>query len=216
MTSSNLFGFKWHYVSFWWLIIYLLIAYAMNQFVLTDSVYYSSFADKLTSERLDSFIKTAKKFQWVSYAVLPVSLLLKWLTVAGIIFAGALFFGENVSFEKCFRIVILAELAFILAETIRLAYFLLHAPDTLFNFQNFYPLSVEQLLGVKSVPPFAVYPLQQLNFFELLYWLLLALGMSTFTKTTFGHSLKIVAVSYGFALLLLVLVIMFIQVQFAA
>lgn len=86
---------------------------------------------------------------------------------------------------------------------------------TLEDLQYFYPLSALNIVGYKGLESWFIYPLQVLNLFELAYWLLLAyfIGKLAFTEKDKGKPMdlgfKIVASSYGSALLLWVVVVMF-------
>jgi hypothetical protein len=71
------------------------------------------------------------------------------------------------------------------------------------------------LFNPGKIPKYLVYPLQQFNVFEAVYWLLIAGGIRAFTQKSFAQSLKITAASYGIAMLIWCLVIVFIQLQFS-
>ncbi|HEX8461729.1 MAG TPA: hypothetical protein VF623_09875, partial [Segetibacter sp.] len=86
--------------------------------------------------------------------------------------------------------------------------------ETAQDIQFFYPLSLTQLLNLTQFPSYLIYPLQQLNLFELAYWLLIAAGIKAHTEKTFKQSLKVVTSSYGVALGIWILFVVFIQLQF--
>jgi hypothetical protein len=92
---------------------------------------------------------------------------------------------------------------------------------TLEDLQYFYPLSALNIVGYKGLDAWLIYPLQVLNLFELAYWLLLSyfVGMLAFIEKYKGKPMdlgfKIVASSYGSALLLWVVVVMFFTLNYS-
>jgi len=76
-------------------------------------------------------------------------------------------------------------------------------------------------VGYQGLEPWFIYPLQVLNLFELAYWFVLAyfIGKLAFTEKDKGKpmdlGLKIVASSYGSALLLWVVVVMFFTLNYS-
>ena len=92
---------------------------------------------------------------------------------------------------------------------------------TLEDLQYFYPLSALNIVGYQGLESWFIYPLQVLNLFELAYWLLLAyfIGKLAFTEKDKGKPMdlgfKIVASSYGSALLLWVVVVMFFTLNYS-
>ena len=92
---------------------------------------------------------------------------------------------------------------------------------TLEDLQYFYPLSTLNIVGYKGLEAWFIYPLQVLNLFEFAYWLLLSyfVGKLAFTEKDKGKPMdlgfKIVASSYGSALLLWVVVVMFFTLNYS-
>ena len=216
MNLTSFYDFKWWQLSVVFAGIYLALAYITNNFVLTDSFYYSSFSTQLSSDRIDGIIHLTKRLNWISYVAMPVFLSLKWSIVAAIIYAGMFLFNQNITFKYCLKIITLAELVPIIVTLLKLAYFFIYPPSNLQDIQGFYPLSLTAFFSHNKLPSYLVYPLQQFNLFEAVYWLFIAAGIQSFTQNTFGYSLKIVASSYGIALCVWVLIVMFIQLQFGA
>lgn len=213
MNLNSYYDFKWWQLFLVIAGIYLSLAYMINNFVLTDSFYYSDFSSQLNSESINKIIELNKKFQWISYLLFPILLLVKWIVIAGIIFAGVFLFNQNISYKDCFKIVVLAELVLVVVSLIKVVHFLVYEPANVQEVQSFYPLSIIELLNSKQLPSYLIYPLQQLNLFEFIYWLLIAAGIKTFAKKPFGYSLKIVVSSYGLALGICVICVVFIQLQ---
>lgn len=211
-----MYSFKPAYPFVAFIFLYLSITYLTNLFVLTDSFYYSSFQDRLSAEGINNLISSLKRFQWVGYLLIPVVIFLKLLVISAVIYAGVVIFDQKILFKECLRIVMVAECVPLLAALIKFGYFLISGPSTVQEMQVFYPLSVLNILHPRQLPSYLIYPLQQLNLFEIIYWLLIAVGIRTFIKKSFGYSLKIVVSSYGVALSVWVLFVVFINLQFGS
>jgi hypothetical protein len=70
-------------------------------------------------------------------------------------------------------------------------------------------------VGYKGLEAWFVYPFQVLNLFEIAYWLLLAYLLGKALQTHTDEGLKIVAASYGSALLLWVVAVMFFVLNYS-
>jgi hypothetical protein len=211
--KKDIYHFKWLHLFIIYALLYGCINWLTNTAIYTDAFYYSSFGNQLKTERVTDIIGMVRKSQAWSYILLPLILILKWLLIAGIIHAGLIFFNQKISFADCYKVTMIAELATLAGACIKLIHFLIYKPQSSQEFQFFYPLSVTRFLNQSQVPTYLIYPLQQLNFIEIVYWLLITLGIKVHIQKTFSQSFKITASSYGVALAVWVLSIMFIQLQ---
>jgi hypothetical protein len=66
-----------------------------------------------------------------------------------------------------------------------------------------------------DVPTWLMYPLSILNVFEVVFWLLLTLGMSRLLNRSFKASLGFIATTYGLGLLMWMVFIIFLQLNFS-
>lgn len=213
--SKDIYKFKWGYLFLVYAILYTAITFLMNSLVFTDSFYYSVLGEQLSSDRIAGILKINHTYSWIGYFVSPLLLLLKLAIIGGVVFSGIFMFDKEVSYKKVFRVVMIAELACIVATICKLAYFLTWPPQSLDDITRFYPMAITQLFHVNSLPIYFVYPLQQLNLFEVVYWLLIASGISVYANESFLKGLKMTAFSYGVALALWIVVVVFVQLQFS-
>ncbi|MEO8852729.1 MAG: hypothetical protein ABI359_03065 [Ginsengibacter sp.] len=212
--KDNIYDFK-----FWqlWTVIallYLIFSILSNTYIFTNNFYYKSFSDKFTIERIAEMISFQRKFQNIGYLLISVVLLIKVSLIAGVIFMGTFLISQNISYQNCLKIALIAELVSFIGVLIRTAWLLIHRPDTAQAIQYFSPFSISQLFNIDKIPKYLIYPLQLFNIFELAYWLVLAFGIMTFSEMKFPKSIKVVAGSYGVALFIWTVFIVFIQVQF--
>ncbi len=193
----------------------ILIAYISSTILITEELYINQFGEQLTYEQIRSLIDMQYKYQWYAYPVIPLIYLIKLFVITLVLMAGAIFYNVKIGFKKLFQIVLIAEFLFLIPSFIKLLWFLFVETDyELIDMQSFFPLSVINLLDVQSLPKWLLYPLQQLNVFELLYWIILAYGLSLVTGERMWRMTGLVASSYGLGLVVWIVFITFISVNF--
>ena len=188
-----------------------------------DKLLYNSLAEKLTEEQIQNFLSLQKDWYWLEYFFIPIYILLKSSFIAVVLNIGIFFFSKiEITFKRIWICVIKAEFLFLLVPILKIVWFCFFETSyTLEDLQYFYPLSALNIVGYKGLDSWFVYPLQVLNLFELAYWLLLAyfIGKLAFTEKDKGKPMdlgfKIVASSYGSALLLWVVVVMFFTLNYS-
>ena len=156
--------------------------------------------------------------------ILQKNLILIKVTLVGcILYIGTFFYSKaKVTFKQLFDAVIKAEFVFLLVSILKIVWFYFFQTNyTLEDLQYFYPLSALNIVGYQGLESWFIYPLQVLNLFELAYCLLLSyfVGKLAFTEKDKGKPMdlgfKIVASSYGSALLLWVVVVMFFTLNYS-
>jgi len=190
---------------------HFLLSYVSNNILGVDALLYNSIAEQLSSEQVIKVLEFKEKWRFVSYIILPILLLLKISILAGILDVGCFFLSKEIKYKKIFNIVVRAEFIFLLVIVFKTAWFYFFQADyNLDDLQYFYPLSALNIISYDSVQPWFVYPLQVLNAFEIIYWIVLAILLEkamNIKKSNLG--IKIVASSYGPALLIWVVAVMF-------
>ncbi|HEX8462243.1 MAG TPA: hypothetical protein VF623_12470, partial [Segetibacter sp.] len=126
MISISTYNFESRLLFLIYFILYTSINWLTNSSVLTDAYYYSALGNQLSIERITSILDMMRKLQWIGYVALPLFLLLKWFLVSSIIYIGLFLFDKNVSFNSCFKIIMVAELTLVVAALIKLIYFLIY------------------------------------------------------------------------------------------
>ena len=182
---------------------------------MNDIYFYSLFAQKYDLNKIEEIILLTRKYEWISYLISPIFLIIKWGMTCTIIYIGIKLLELDISFENCFKIVLIAEIIPIISAIARTLYFYIYPPNNLEILQNFNPLGVSIFLKNNSIPKYLLYPIQQLNLFEVGYWLLLAYGIKSLGNVDFKKALKITSISYGVGLLIWCIFIIFLQLQFS-
>ena len=188
-----------------------------------EELFYNSLLTKFSTDQIDKVLNFQKKWQWLSYPFIPLLLLIKITLISSVLYIGTFFYSKaKVTFKQLFNAVVKAEFVFLGVGVLKIIWFYFFQTNyTLEDLQYFYPLSALNIVGYQGLESWFIYPLQVLNLFELAYWLLLSyfIGKLAFTEKDKGKPMdlgfKIVASSYGSALLLWVVVVMFFTLNYS-
>lgn len=193
----------------------LLASETANKILNFKELYYNSLAERFTSQQITKIFESQDKWQWVSYAIVPIIVFIKTNLIASVLYMGVFFFSKTpITFKQLWGFVLTAEFVFLLVPVFKILWFYFFQTNyNLEDIQYFYPFSALNIVGYKSLEPWFVYPFQTLNLFELAYWLILAYFIGKAAQITMDNSLKIVAYSYGSSLLLWVVTVMFITLN---
>ncbi|TAE31991.1 MAG: hypothetical protein EAZ91_05930 [Cytophagales bacterium] len=191
-----------------------LLASLANWLLVSDTLYFNAYAEQLSYEQIQGLLQQGERYQWIGYVLVPVVYLLK-LTLVGSCLSLCLYLWRGqFQFGACFRVAAVAETVFWLSALGKVLWFLLVQTDyNLQDLQYFFPLSALNLFDHQTLDPWLVYPLQLLNVFEMLYWLMLAYGLVSVAGVSFERGIGMVASSYGAGLLLWVVLVMFLTVS---
>jgi hypothetical protein len=202
---------------FFFLIIYtIVLGLVLEEFLNINKLAMSTIAEQLTKEQLTKVLELNERWKWLSYGVIPIILLIKTHLIATVINIGSYFYDYEISYSKVYNIVLKSEFIFLLAIFAKGARFYLYQPDfTILDFQNFYPLSMLNIVDYKSLDPWMIYPFQTLNLFEVGYVLLLTFFMKKALNIKFLDSFLLIAISYGTSLLLWITTVMFIILNYS-
>jgi hypothetical protein len=207
----------WTSLYFLLVISIILITEITNKILDINGLLSNSLAEQLTNQQINDFFEFQNKWQWVGYLIVPIVLLIKTSLIASVLYMGTFFFSKTtVTFKQLWGFVITAEFVFLLIPIFKIIWFYFF--QTIYNLEDiqyFYPLSALNIVGYRGLEPWLIYPFQILNLFEVAYWLLLAYFIGKITETNMDRGLKIVASSYGSALLLWVVVIMFFTLNYS-
>lgn len=194
--------------------LYILSAFISNEYILTSDIYQKSFSNELTIDQIHKMITFKESYGWVAYLFNVLVLTIKLNFAAFCLFIGLFFTGKKIAYKKILKVVLLAEFVFVLYAGLRLFLIFINEFNTLQEIQHFIPLSLYSIFYGNGIPEWLIYPLSIMNVAELVYWFLLALGLTLILKTHYLKNLKTVLTSYGTGLLLWVVVLVFIQVYF--
>tara|TARA_B110000503_G_scaffold137127_1_gene220780 strand:- start:911 stop:1537 length:627 start_codon:yes stop_codon:yes gene_type:complete len=205
---------KKKYTFFILIILYLLLSILSKYILNTEKLIVNNLSDFLTQNQIDTIIDNRKSWSWLSYALLPLLLLLKVSIIASILDVGCFFFEKEIKYKRLFNIVTQAEFVFILVIIFKTTWFYSFQTNyTLEDLQTFYPLSALNIVGSQGLKTWFIYPFQVLNLFEVAYWFVLAYLIGKEINDTTEKGLSIVASSYGVGLLIWVVGVMFLTLN---
>lgn len=200
----------------------LILSYCHYLFLNIDLFQIYEASKTLTKVQIEQILTPETDNEYLNLITISISTLFKVILISTIVFTGTLLFEKKISMRNIFFIVIKLEYIFLIPILFEIIYFkFINTTATLEDIQYFYPLSALNIVGYKGLEAWFIYPLQVLNLFELAYWLLLSyfVGKLAFTEKDKGKPMdlgfKIVASSYGSALLLWVVVVMFFTLNYS-
>ena len=207
---------KKHQTLYWFALICLIsifLSFILNEFVITDTVFYNSYADRLNIERINELSKLISKIKWISYLLSPVGYFIKFLFITLILLIGDVLLDTKIGFKKLFFAVILSESIFLTQEAIRVFWFLfIDKPETISDVGKFDILSIYSLVESQNIYSWLVYPFKTANIYELIYWIFLAWIIKVLSKQNYETSLKLVLTTYVPALFIWVVFIMYLSI----
>ena len=133
----------------------------------------------------------------LKYMSIPFGYAFKLTVIAFILWTSAFMFGYKISFAEMWKISIIGEFVFLVAEFTKIIWLIVTPNDiTIFDIKAFYPLSLMSLFDINSIPSNWVYPLQSINVFEPLNWLVLVFAIHYTAKKKLDYAYAIVFTTY--------------------
>lgn len=196
------------------ILLYIFIGILLNWYIVTDEHYYRYLVNQLDVERISQFLILRNKWDWVGFLIIPVFTMIKILFVATCLEVGSFIVDLKLKFKQLFKIVVLAETIFVISAFIRVGWLFLFSEHlTLEYIQYFQPLSLFNLVVFKKIPQYLIYPLQVVNVFEVIYWVVLAYLIKIHTDKSFDRSLGFITSTYGIGLFAWVVLFTFLSIN---
>lgn len=195
------------------LLQYLILIFT-ELFLIDDNLYYSFWAEKFSSDKINQLLEDKKRWSWVSYFAIPLLTFIKCFSITICLLVGAFVLNIEKRFEDFFRVVVLAEFVALLPSLSKLTWFgLIQVNFTLNDLVYFFPLSMLNFFSIESLENWGIYPLQIINAFEVLYWLVLASLLKRHLNRSLTSSLAFVSKTYGVGLFIWVILVMFLMIS---
>lgn len=133
----------------------------------------------------------------LKFLSVPFVYMWKFTVIAFVIWVGCFMFGYRVTYTQCWGVVIGAEYIFLIAEVLKIIWFMTVQTDpTLNDISAFYPFSLMHFFDYYSLDKRWAYPLRALNLFEIAYWFLLVEGIQHYARKDKKYIWIIVSCSY--------------------
>ncbi|MGG9970312.1 hypothetical protein ACQ33O_00855 [Ferruginibacter sp. SUN002] len=191
------------------------ITFFIEYFFYTDSVYYSTYTEQLSLEKVQEILDSEKKYRWLGYLIIPISLILKVLYNSFWVTIGSLLNNERSSFKHNYNICLKAEYVFVLRLLVKFCCLVIYKPvNTLYDLA-FVPGALSNLFPISSTPQWYQYPLQTINIWELLYCFV---GTSMYAiqhNVSKSKAAAMFCIPYLIGLAIWVLIVVFFTLQFS-
>lgn len=197
-------------------LVELLILWVSQTVLIDEIIFFNTYSEQLTYELSMEIFSAMRSYSWISYAILPILLLLKFSTLSVLIYIGAFFsdLHKDITLGKIFKVVVISEIVFVVASVIKVLWFILFAGNyTLDDMNFFYPLSLINLFSRSEVASYWVYPLQTVNIFQVFYVLLLAFGLSRISSVKKISVDRIVLSTYVPAIAVWIAMVLFLTID---
>jgi len=194
----------------------LLILFLSQTALINEIVFFNTYSEQLTYDRAMEIFSKMKSLAWVSYIITPVLMLLKFSAISVLLYIGVFLsdLHKEITLGKIFRVVTVSELVFIAASITKLLWFIFFAGNyTLDDMTFFYPVSLINLFNRAEVANYWIYPLQTVNIFQLIYVLILALGLSRVSSLKKEVADRVVLGTYVPAIAIWIALIMFLSID---
>lgn len=197
----------------------LLLMLLSKTLLINEVVFYNAYSEQLTYDRSLKLFEDLKRLSWVSYALTPIILLIKFSFVSFVVYIGIVFLNvqSKISLSSVFRIVIASEIIFVFAGVIKFLWFYLFAGNyDLNDLSFFYPMSLINLFNRGDLARIWIFPMQTINLFNLFYIILISFGLNKVCFIKKHDSDKIVLLSYIPALVFWIVLIMFLTIDISS
>ena len=210
-------------VAFLALCFFSLTAIAFQQyFILTDEVYFNTLGEQMAYERIETMLDNQRKYAWLSYAIMPLLLIVQIFLITICLNIGTLLMehpekggrGDKISFRKLFALTtkVLIIPVFFKLVMVGVTYFF-YDIKSFSDLSNVFSFSLINLFDVANLPAWLQYPLATINMVEMIFWLLLASGIRLLLNMNFSRSISFVGYTYGVGLVMWMLFVVFLQVS---
>lgn len=191
-----------------------LFTYIIQNIIITDDILASHLGAQLSYDRVEKMLNLRKDWAWVNYAALPFVYLIKFTLTSLWILCGIILFGYKAELKRIFHAVIVAEFVWIIPTLITTIWFgFIHTNYTVEEIQFFQPLSLLNLFDAASLDPWLVVPLKALNLFEILYMVILAIGIKRIINKNYNDSLAFTIPVYGTGLVTWIVFMTFLTIN---
>jgi hypothetical protein len=188
----------------------------ISKSLISSELIHEYYIDFLPQKKISELLTTQKKWEWISYILLPLIVFLRASLVSTSLNIGLFFYDtENkIYFKQLFKIALLGEFVLVLVGYVKFFYFTFFRTNyTLLDVQQFYPFSIINFFNIESLETWFIYPLQTVNLFEIGYFFVLVYGLHKLMRNNYWKSFEIIAISYGLGLLIWMGCVMFLTLN---
>ena len=194
-------------------LISAILVFFQQEVLLTDALFYNSFGEQMAYERIEELITRKEQYQWLTYALIPVLLLVQLFLISLCLNVGTILYEYKIGFKKLFRMMAQGSVWLALIGVLQLVPLYFSEVQTLDQMGQIDWFSLAALFSETELPLWLLLPLKLLSLLTLLTLLILAGGMHYLSGRPYRKMLGFVALTYGLGMILLVLLLVFLQLN---
>lgn len=118
--------------AYWYLLLVLaacLLVFMTKFFLISESLYFNTFAEQLTYDQIERMISESQKWEWLGYVLSPILLSLKITLIAACLSIGVFFVSNRFSYKQLFAVVLRAEFVFFVPPLLSMVWFTFFQTD---------------------------------------------------------------------------------------
>lgn len=173
-----------------------------------------SLTQDLSPNKAESFTWYKNILDWIGFIIAPVSYLIKIFCISWILQTGMILINKQIHLVDILSIVVLSDMIFLAPHIIKAVWFTFNYDYTFQDIQHFFPGSILNLFSFEKLEGWLTYPLLTLNIWELIFMLMLSVGLKKYMDGDFYRSLSFVAATYGTGLVIWVTFVTFLTLNF--
>lgn len=145
-------------------VLIVTLTWAFQYLLISDVLYFNYFSERLNDEHIETLIEQGTKWNLIGYGLLPLLYFFKLSIISISLGLGLFFVNNRFKFKAFFNVVVFAESIFLLPILTKLLWFLfIQTKYDLNDLNQFYPLSVLNLIDIEAISKYWIYPLQTLK-----------------------------------------------------
>jgi len=201
---------KYFQINTWVILVLILVTeliynMVIERYLFTDKVVFNSLAEQLTMEQINTAMVGVRSNSILIYVVALVQPLVEIALIAICINIGTLLVRYSIKFKQIFGIVVKSFLVFTLAHLPIMFSLFFRDVEKLEDINYIPQFSLAEWIGEASITPWALYPLQLINLFQLGFILLLTAGLNYADPRGYGKWFLLTLCTYGVELAIMVL-----------
>ena len=203
-----------------YLIILILLQVTLSYFVqstffLNETVFFNSYTDIMTYDRIHELFETAKQYAWVSLAILPLMILIKIVFNSFILTTGTLLSSEEFSFSKNYNVCLKAEFVFIAMLLVKILLFSFFIKVNNLSDVSYLPGALSNLFKLGALPKWCAYPLQTINIWEILFCYVATKLFAIQYQVSMKKAFALFCTTYLLNIFILIIISIFFAISFS-
>lgn len=183
----------------------------LDRFLLPEQLVLEGLSEQYTQAEIANIIKHKDDHFWLVQVFKGVLRLLSISLITSVLSLGLLVNDYRVKWLSVLKVVTLAQFVFFIPVVLKLFWFLFIQTDyTYATVSDFSAFSLYSLLDYAE--DWQKGPLKQLNLFEVLFWVVLAVGLKRVYDISLNRGMAIVMQSYGVSFFLWMTVSVFLSI----